>query len=51
MGDTIIGVQFGVANPQDILSRSVVEVKTDKTYQSNIPVIGGVFDSRFGVTS
>jgi DNA-directed RNA polymerase II subunit RPB1 len=50
MGDTIIGVQFGVANPQDILSRSVVEVKTDKTYQSNIPVIGGVFDSRFGVT-
>ena len=50
MGDTIIGVQFGIANPDDILSRSVVEVKTDKTHQSNIPVIGGVFDSRFGVT-
>ena len=50
MGDTIIGVQFGVANPEDILSRSVVEVKTDKTYQGDVPAIGGVFDARFGVT-
>ena len=49
MGDTIIGVQFGIANPEDILSRSVVEVITDKTYQGNAPVPGGVFDSRFGV--
>jgi DNA-directed RNA polymerase beta' subunit len=49
MGDTIIGVQFGIANPQDILARSVVEVITDKTYQGNQPVSGGVFDSRFGV--
>ena len=50
MGDSIIGVQFGIANPEDILSRSVVEVKTDKTYQSGQPIPGGVFDSRFGVT-
>jgi DNA-directed RNA polymerase II subunit RPB1 len=49
MGDTIIGVQFGISNPEDILSRSVVEVVTDKTYQTNQPVPGGVFDSRFGV--
>ena len=49
MGDTIIGVQFGIANPEDILSRSVVEVITDKTYQAAQPVPGGVFDSRFGV--
>jgi DNA-directed RNA polymerase II subunit RPB1 len=49
MGDTIIGVQFGIANPDDILSRSVVEVITDKTYQAHTPVPGGVFDSRFGV--
>lgn len=49
MGDVIIGVQFGIANPEDILSRSVVEVITDKTYQSLQPVSGGVFDSRFGV--
>jgi DNA-directed RNA polymerase II subunit RPB1 len=49
MGDTIVGVQFGIANPDDILKRSVVEVTTDKTYQSNQPVPNGVFDSRFGV--
>ena len=51
MGDTIIGVQFGIANPSDIVSRSVVEVKTDKTHQSNyVPFPNGVFDTRFGVT-
>ena len=49
MGDTIIGVQFGIANPDDIVARSVVDVITDKTYQSNQPVLGGVFDARFGV--
>jgi DNA-directed RNA polymerase II subunit RPB1 len=49
MGDTIIGVQFGIANPEDIRKRSVVEVTTDKTYQSGQPVPNGVFDSRFGV--
>ena len=49
MGDTIIGVQFGIANPDEILSRSVVEVITDKTYQASQPVQGGVFDRRFGV--
>ena len=49
MGDIIIGVQFGIANPEDIRMRSVVEVTTDKTYQSNQPVSNGVFDSRFGV--
>jgi len=49
MGDTIIGVQFGIANPEEILSRSVVEVITDKTYQAQQPIQGGVFDSRFGV--
>lgn len=49
MGDTIVGVQFGIANPEDIRKRSVVEVTTDKTYQSGQPVPNGVFDSRFGV--
>ena len=49
MGDTIIGVQFGIANPDDIVARSVVDVITDKTYQTNQPVLGGVFDARFGV--
>jgi len=49
MGDTIIGVQFGIANPDDILKRSVIEVTTDKTYQSSQAVSNGVFDPRFGV--
>uniref|UniRef100_A0A6C0J2W5 DNA-directed RNA polymerase n=1 Tax=viral metagenome TaxID=1070528 RepID=A0A6C0J2W5_9ZZZZ len=49
MGDTIIGVQFGIANPDDILKRSVVEVTTDKTYQSSQAVPNGMFDPRFGV--
>ena len=49
MGDTIVGVQFGIANPENILKRSVVEVTTDKTYQGNQPIPNGVFDARFGV--
>jgi DNA-directed RNA polymerase II subunit RPB1 len=49
MGDTIVGVQFGIASPDDIVKRSVVEVTTDKTYQSGQAVPGGVFDPKFGV--
>jgi DNA-directed RNA polymerase II subunit RPB1 len=49
MGDTIVSVQFGISNPEDIRKRSVVEVTTDKTYHSDQPVPNGVFDSRFGV--
>jgi len=50
MGDRIIGVQFGIANPDEIRRRSVVEVITDKAHQSGeIAVAGGVFDPRFGV--
>jgi DNA-directed RNA polymerase II subunit RPB1 len=49
MGDVIIGVQFGIANPDEIAKRSVVHVITDKTYQAGEPVSGGVFDRKFGV--
>ena len=49
MTDRIIGVQFGIANPDEIVSRSVVEVITDNTYRAGQPVPGGVFDSRLGV--
>jgi DNA-directed RNA polymerase II subunit RPB1 len=49
MGDTIVGVQFGIANPENLIKRSVVEVTTDKTYQNNQPIANGVFDARFGV--
>ncbi len=49
MSDIITGVQFGITSPDEILRRSVVEVTTDKTYQGNNPVPGGVFDARLGV--
>lgn len=49
MPDTIIGVQFGITSPEEVLRRSVVEVITDKTYQGSNPVPGGVFDARLGV--
>ena len=49
MGDTIVGVQFGILSPEDIRKRSVVEVTTDKTYLSGQPAPNGVFDARFGV--
>lgn len=42
-------VQFGIKSPESILKSSVVEVVTDKTYQGNQAVPGGVFDARFGV--
>jgi len=48
MGDRIIGVQFGIANPDEIVSRSVVEVITDN-YRAGQSVPGSVFDPRFGV--
>ena len=46
--DTISGVQFCVMSPDDIRSRSVVEV-TNQTYSHNEPVHGGLFDRRMGV--
>ena len=46
---SIVGVQFGITSPEEILRRSVVEVVTDKTHQGNNPVPGGVFDARLGV--
>lgn len=49
MSTTITGVQFGITSPDEIIRRSVVEVITDKTYQGNNPVPGGVFDARLGV--
>lgn len=46
---SIVGIQFGITSPEEILRRSVVEVITDKTHQGNNPVPGGVFDARLGV--
>jgi DNA-directed RNA polymerase II subunit RPB1 len=46
---SIIGVQFGITSPEEILRRSVVEIITDKTHQGNNPISGGIFDVRLGV--
>jgi len=43
------GIQFSVLGPEEIISRSVVEVNRTDTYTGNEPVVGGLFDSRMGV--
>ena len=45
----IIGVQFSILSPDEILKNSVVEVKTKDTYINNCPVLDGLFDPRMGV--
>lgn len=45
----IIGIQFSVLSPKQILSNSVVEIQTKDTYiNNNIPVLNGLFDPRMG---
>ena len=46
--DSVTGVQFCIMSPEDIRSRSAVEV-TSHTYAHNEPVHGGLFDRRMGV--
>ena len=45
----IIGVQFGILSPEEILNQSVAEIKTRDTYINNKPVINGLFDPRMGI--
>jgi DNA-directed RNA polymerase II subunit RPB1 len=47
--DRVIGVQFGILNPEDTKNRSVVEVKSASTYDGNSTVPEGLFDPRMGV--
>lgn len=47
--DKIVSIQFGLMSPEEIISRSVVEVKTNETYNGNESVIEGLFDPRMGV--
>jgi DNA-directed RNA polymerase II subunit RPB1 len=47
--DQIKGIQFCVLGPDEIESRSVVEVFKTETYNGNIPVHNGLFDPRMGV--
>jgi DNA-directed RNA polymerase II subunit RPB1 len=47
--DSITGVQFCVLSPDEIRSRSVVEITNNKTYNANDPPFKGLFDRRMGV--
>jgi DNA-directed RNA polymerase II subunit RPB1 len=45
----VIGIQFSIQSPEDILRGSVVEVTTKDTYNGERPVVCGLFDPRMGV--
>lgn len=45
----IIGVQFGMMSPEEVLRMSVVPITTRDTYAGGKPVVGGLFDARMGV--
>ena len=46
----IIGIQFSILSPEEIVRNSVVEITSKDTYANgNKPVIGGLFDPRMGV--
>ena len=45
----VIGVQFGIMSPAEILKHSVVEITSHDTYERDEPVIKGLFDPRMGV--
>ncbi len=47
--ESVVGIQFGIFSPDEIVRRSVVEITTSATYDGNEPKIGGLFDPRMGV--
>ena len=47
---TITSVQFSIFSPEEIRSRSVVEITKYETYDKDVPVIKGLFDIRMGST-
>jgi DNA-directed RNA polymerase II subunit RPB1 len=47
--ENVVGVQFGIFSPDEIMRRSVVEITSQNTYDGNEPKIGGLFDPRMGV--
>ena len=46
----VSGLQFSIMSPEEIRKNSVVEVTKHDTYDKDIPVIKGLFDSRMGTT-
>jgi DNA-directed RNA polymerase beta' subunit len=47
--ETVKGIQFSIASPEDIVKRSVAEVLTNQTFDGQEPVPNGLFDPRMGV--
>jgi DNA-directed RNA polymerase II subunit RPB1 len=47
--ESVVGIQFGIFSPEEIVKRSVVEVVSQSTYDGSEPKIGGLFDPRMGV--
>jgi DNA-directed RNA polymerase II subunit RPB1 len=45
----IIGIQFSILSPEEILRYSVAEITSKETYSGIKPKIGGLFDPRMGV--
>ena len=46
----ITGVQFSILSPEEIRSKSSVEVTKHETYDKDVPVVKGLFDNRMGTT-
>ena len=46
----VVGVQFSILGPEEIKSRSVIEITKHETYEKDTPVIKGLFDPRMGTT-
>ena len=44
----IIGIQFSLLSPDEIIRNSVAEIKYKETYSGNKPKTGGLFDLRMG---
>ena len=47
--DKVKGIQFCILSPEEIIKRSVCEVKTTELFNMNEPAQDGLFDSRMGV--
>ena len=45
----VIGVQFSILSPEEIVNSAVAEITTQETYDGNTPKIGGLFDPRMGI--
>ena len=46
----VTGLQFSIMSPEEIKKNSVVEITKHETYDKDIPVVKGLFDSRMGTT-